>query len=334
MAPQRAMGTTAMRGPRTNTLRSLAAMALGLVLVLALPHPSLGQPPWAAPPTAELTRVVGRVELLRKGQTQWAPAVVGAHLLEGDDIRAFSGAQAEIRLPDTSTVVLAENSRLLLSKVEFDHKNQSRTVLLHLAVGKVRATIAQVSIALVKIRQSNFAISTPTAVAAARGTVVWAITDGTNSLFAVEPERGTLQPSRIDCIPLRGVSAGTPLTGVAVFAGSASMDCGAVTPIPPLTLSNPSTANSPILLGATPTVPPRALEAATTPLTTAFTTPTTAPVSFNTNGGPSPTGAPSTFGQDVQQNQVQSQNQQNNSQGISAGQSQGGNNQGQNNNNQ
>ena len=66
-----------MRGPRTNTLRSLAAVALGLVLVLALPHPSLGQPPWAAPPTAELTRVVGRVELLRKGQTQWAPAVVG-----------------------------------------------------------------------------------------------------------------------------------------------------------------------------------------------------------------------------------------------------------------
>jgi hypothetical protein len=180
-----------MRGSRTNTLRSLAAMALGLVLVLALPHPSLGQPPWAAPPTAELTRVVGRVELMRKGQTQWVPAVVGAHLLEGDDIRAFSGAQAEIRLPDTSTVVLAENSRLLLSKVEFDQQSQSRTVLLHLAVGKVRAAIAQASIALVKIRQSNFAISTPTAVAAARGTVVWAITDGTNSLFAVEPERGT-----------------------------------------------------------------------------------------------------------------------------------------------
>ena len=313
-----------MRGPRTNTLRSLAAMALGLVLVLTLPHPSLAQPPWAAPPTAELTRVGGRVERLRKGQTQGAPAGVGAHRLEGGDIRGFSGAQAEIRLPDTSTVVLAENSRLLLSKVEFDQKNQSRTVLLHLAVGKVRAAISQASVALVKIRQSNFAISTPTAVAAARGTVVWAITDGTNSLFAVEPESGTLQPSRIDCIRLGGVSAGTPLTGVAVHAGSASMDCGAVTPIPPLTLSNPSTANSPILLGATPTVPPRALEAATTPLTTAFTTPTTAPVSFNTNGGLGPIGPPSTIGQDIQQNQIQSQNQQNNSEPLSPSPSQGG----------
>jgi FecR protein len=313
-----------MIGPRTSrTFRSLAAMVLGLVLVLALPHPSSGQPPWAdTAPRAELVRVVGRVEILRKGQTQWVPAVIGAHLVEGDDIRAFSGAQAELRLPDTSTVVLAENSRLLLTKLDFDRQNQSRTVLLHLAVGKLRAAIAQASIALVRVRQSNFAISTPTAVAAARGTTVWVITDGSRSLFAVEPERGTLQQSRVDCIPLRGVPAGTPLTGVAVFGGSASMDCGPVTPIPALTLSNPDTANSPILLGAPVTVPPRALEAATAPLT-ALTTPTTAPVSFNTNGGLGRTGPPSTFGRDVQENQVQSQNQQNNSQGMSAGQNQG-----------
>jgi FecR protein len=312
-----------MIGPRTSrTFRSLAAMVLGLVLVLALPHPSSGQPPWAdTAPRAELVRVVGRVEILRKGQTQWVPAVIGAHLVEGDDIRAFSGAQAELRLPDTSTVVLAENSRLLLTKLDFDRQNQSRTVLLHLAVGKLRAAIAQASIALVRVRQSNFAISTPTAVAAARGTTVWVITDGSRSLFAVEPERGTLQQSRVDCIPLRGVPAGTPLTGVAVFGGSASMDCGPVTPIPALTLSNPDTANSPILLGAPVTVPPRALEAATAPLT-ALTTPTTAPMSFNT-GGPAPPGVPSTVGQNILQNQVQSQNQQNNSQGMSAGQNQG-----------
>ena len=68
--------------------------------------------------------------------------------MEGDDIRAFSGAQVELALPDTSTVQLAENSRLLLTKLEYDQQNQTRIVLLHLVVGKVRAAIAQTAIAL------------------------------------------------------------------------------------------------------------------------------------------------------------------------------------------
>src|SRR5215475_11140136 len=114
MTPQRAMGRSVMLRPRSDdSLRSVAVFVLGLILVLALPYPASAQRPASS---AELARVVGRVEILRKGQTQWGPAVVGAHLVEGDDIRAFSGAQAEIRLPDTSTVMLAENSRLLLSK--------------------------------------------------------------------------------------------------------------------------------------------------------------------------------------------------------------------------
>src|SRR2546426_8650111 len=142
------IGGPAMLGPRTNDARRLvAAMIIGALIVLALPHPSHAQQPAAS---AELKRVVGRVEILRKGQTQWIPAVVGALLVEGDDIRAFSGASAELALPDTSTVVLAENSRLLLSKLEFDRQNQSRVVILHLAVGKLRAAIAQASVALVR----------------------------------------------------------------------------------------------------------------------------------------------------------------------------------------
>src|SRR4030095_2571112 len=124
-------GGLGMVAPRTHhALRSMAALIIGTLIVLALSHPSDAQQPTAQPVSAELTRVVGRVEILRKGQTQWAPAVVGARLVEGDDIRAFSGATAELLFPDSSTVVLAENSRLLLSKVEFDRQNQSRTVLL------------------------------------------------------------------------------------------------------------------------------------------------------------------------------------------------------------
>ena len=116
-----------MRGRWTNgSLRLVAAGILAALLPLALANAALAQ---QAPASAELRRVIGRVELLRKGQTQWIPAVVGARLVEGDDIRAFSGAQAELALPDTSTVLLAENSRLLVTKLEYDQQQDRKSVV-------------------------------------------------------------------------------------------------------------------------------------------------------------------------------------------------------------
>jgi hypothetical protein len=179
-------------GATRGAIGLVIGIVLGALLVLAVPGPAMAQP---ALPGAELKRVVGRVEVLSKGQTQWIPAVVGARLAEGDDIRAYSGATAELTLPDTSTVVVAENSRLLLTKMEYDPQSQSRLMLLHLVVGKVRATVAQAAVTLARARQSNFAISTPTAVAAARGTILWVFTDGQKSMMAVEPEVGFTEGS-------------------------------------------------------------------------------------------------------------------------------------------
>lgn len=177
-----------MRLPRLNdTLRLVTLVGLGVLILLASAGPVLAQQAGA---TAEIKSVIGRVEVLQKGQSQWIPVVIGARLAEGDDIRAYAGASAELALPDTSTVTLTENSRLLLTKMEFDPQNRSRFVLLHLAVGKVRATVAQAAVALARARQSNFAISTSTAVAAARGTIMWVFSDGEKSTMAVEPEFG------------------------------------------------------------------------------------------------------------------------------------------------
>src|SRR5678816_2192256 len=140
-------------------LRSMAIALLSGLCLLSLPSWSIAQ---SNTPSAELKRVVGRVEILAKGQTQWIPAVVGARLAAGDDIRAYSGASAELTLPATGTVVLTENSRLLMSKMEYDSQGQGRLMLLHLVVGKVRATVAQAAVSLARVRQSNFAISSPT----------------------------------------------------------------------------------------------------------------------------------------------------------------------------
>ena len=177
---------------RHSSLQLVVVSVLGGLLLLAMPASVLAQ---QGAPSAELKRVVGRVEVLAKGQTQWIPAVVGARLAEGDDIRAYAGASAEVALPDRSTVVVAENSRLLLTKIEYDPQSQSRLILLHLVVGKARATVAQAAVTLARIRQSNFAISTPTAVAAARGTILWVFTDGQKSMMAVEPEIGFTEGS-------------------------------------------------------------------------------------------------------------------------------------------
>ena len=177
---------------RHSFLQLVVVSVLGGLLLLAMPAAVVAQ---QGAPSAELKRVVGRVEVLAKGQTQWIPAVVGARLAEGDDIRAYAGASAEVALPDRSTVVVAENSRLLLTKIEYDPQSQSRLILLHLVVGKARATVAQAAVTLARIRQSNFAISTPTAVAAARGTILWVFTDGQKSMMAVEPEIGFTEGS-------------------------------------------------------------------------------------------------------------------------------------------
>ena len=225
---------------------------------------------------------------MRAGQGQWASAVVGARLVEGDDLRAFAGASAELLLPDTSLVVLAENSRLHVTRLEFDHQQQSRLVLLHLAVGKLRAAIAQAGITLVRARQSNFAISTPTAVAAARGTVLWLFTDEHTSLMAVEPEPGLQIPSRIECITL----AQTERRRQMVLAGSATTDCTPPVPTPAqfLTLTNPFTAGA--NLGGFVTVP-----SAVTVLGLVTTSTDPAPVStFTTDPSPTSLPGPTSFG--------------------------------------
>lgn len=119
---------------------------------------------------AEIKAFTGRVEVLRRGQTQWSAATVGAKLAEGDEIRAWGGASAELELPDATSIVVAENTRLSVTKVAVNPQNRSRIGVFHLAVGKVRATLAEGAIRLVQSRQSNFAITTPGGVAAARGT--------------------------------------------------------------------------------------------------------------------------------------------------------------------
>jgi len=145
--------------------------------------------------TATIRNMAGTVEIQRKGDTQWTPAAVGAQLAEGDNIRAHAGGSAVLDLPDGSTLFVAENSWVVVTKLEVDSQNNARNILFHLVVGKVRALVSKASIALVRARQSNFSISTPTAVAAARGTDFEVTFNATQQVMGVavlpEPQSGS-----------------------------------------------------------------------------------------------------------------------------------------------
>lgn len=244
--------------------------------------------------TAVVKTLTGQVEIQRKGQTQWLPATPGARLAEGDNIRAHAASSSVLDLPDGSTLFLAENSRIVMAKLEFDAQNQTRQALVHLAVGKVRAAVSQAAISLVKARQSNFTISTPTAVAAVRGTVLEVVYDSVLATMRVavivkDPQRAA---GLVSCLSLYDrFSSVLVREGLAAIATGTS---GCMPPIPIASLPDAGlvgTLQNPIPPGPSfsgPVVVPSVPDAGAPP-----------PVVFTSDPGvPSPV-PPSTIGVDI-----------------------------------
>ncbi len=149
------------------TARSVTVGLVGLLLLLAWGHAEAQLP--AA--SAEVARVAGQVSVLAKGTQNWAPVNVGARLAEGDHIRALAGSSADLNLPDGSTILVAENTRFAVTKLQYDAQTRDRNASFFLVAGKVRASVSTAAVQLARQRQSNFTISTPSGVAAVRGTI-------------------------------------------------------------------------------------------------------------------------------------------------------------------
>jgi len=276
-----------MGADRPPLIASLTALAV--LVLLAMTAPAIAQPR-----TAEIKSLTGQVEVQKKGDTQWVPAIVGGRLAEGDNIRAHAGASAVLDLPDGSTIFVAENSRIAVTKLEFDQQNQGRQAFFHLVVGKVRAVVSQAAISLVKARQSNFAISTPTAVAAVRGTVYVVIYDAVQNVMQVavlvkDPRRAT---GIVSC-----TSFFDRFSTVLVREGLATIASGTAGCTPPVPISSLPDAS---LVGTlqNPTPPGPAFSAPVT-LPSIPDEPVAQPVVFI--GEPISAAPPSTIGQDIGQ---------------------------------
>lgn len=177
-----------------RTRRRVIGQTAMLFLMAALLLVAAG---WPAPAEAQqasgmFTGVNGQVEVQKKGQTAWQPARIRMAVTEGDQVRALPGGNAELRLPDGSTVFVAENTRFAVTKLDYGANNQMRSAYFHLAVGKIRGVISKAAAALVAARQGGgFAISTPTAVAAVRGTTVFATFDPATGITSYLVTEGT-----------------------------------------------------------------------------------------------------------------------------------------------
>jgi hypothetical protein len=246
---------------RTLRPASILVGLLGL-LVLAAGGPVEAQ---MRPASAEIARATGRVDVLPKGQTAWGPGAVGARLVEGDQIRALAGGSADLSLPDGSTILVAENTRFAVTKLDYDAATRDRHAAFHVVAGKVRAQVSQAAVQLVRARQSNFNISTPTGVAAVRGTiVVIAFNPATQeTLTFVFPSPGQAAgAARVTFVSISG-------QGVTVTGGNFVRQAGKNPPSRPTsvgtlspqaqaaltTAQNQSTANSPDLIVITVSIP-------------------------------------------------------------------------------
>jgi hypothetical protein len=145
----------------------ICALGVGAILTLLSAAPASAQ---VRQEQAKLTNVVGQVEVLRRGTTAWQPAKAGMALSVGDEIRAAQNSGAEIAMVDGSIVMVFARSRLQIRQLTTETTTQERRSWFHLVVGLVRYIVSQPAVTLVRARQNQFTISTPTAVMAARGT--------------------------------------------------------------------------------------------------------------------------------------------------------------------
>src|SRR5882724_824712 len=234
--------------------RTIAVGVVGLLLLLTWGQ-AAAQVPAAS---AEVARVAGQVSVLPKGQQVWVPAAVGARLVEGDQIRALAASSADLNLPDGSTILVAENTRFAVTKLQYDPQTRDRNAGFYLVAGKVRAQISATAVQLARARQSNFTISTPSGVAAVRGTIAVVAHNsrtGETIVFALPSPGQLAEAARVTYVSRNGQQ-------VTIVGGEFTRQSGTGAPSAPTPILNltpagqASTANVPELTGFNVTIIP------------------------------------------------------------------------------
>jgi hypothetical protein len=166
-------------------------------LAQAQPLKSIGQ----------VTALEGTVTVLRQGKFAPELLTLGKPVFQEDIIETDRASKVRVTLIDASVVSLAEQTRLELKQFSYDTRRGVRTGRLGIASGFFRAVLRAVS------TPSAVEITTPTAVAAIRGTdLMGEITSDTTAIVVLD---GTVEVSNVRQA-FRGLSTLTPGMGTTV----------------------------------------------------------------------------------------------------------------------
>lgn len=144
---------------RSKILIAAMFIAVGLVLNVAYAKD--------VNKVGEISKLEGNVELKSKWELVFKPALANSSLFAGDTIRTKSDGWVEVKFDNGNIITLQEDSNLLIEKYVQDLKKDAYENILNINLGKMRAKVEKLK------EGSLFEIQTPTAVAAARGTIIF-----------------------------------------------------------------------------------------------------------------------------------------------------------------
>jgi hypothetical protein len=147
----------------TTTILSKPARLLLSLICIAVLLPCIAQ----AQVAGKLTKISGRVDILRAGAAAAVPVKVNEEVSIGDIVRTKSDGTAEITFIDNSVMTLGPSSRLGIEEYLFKSEDNKRVASVKLHRGKAGFTVPKPVYAA---EGSKFEMKTRTAVAGVRGT--------------------------------------------------------------------------------------------------------------------------------------------------------------------
>jgi len=161
---------------RLPLLRPLVGLSfVGMLLMASTAWPQ---------PQNSIGRVMaleGEVTVLRQGRFAPEPLALQGPVFQEDIIETGMASKVRITLIDTTVISLGAQSRLEMRRFPHDAREQTRTTRLTIAVGVFRTIVNKL------MPSSTFEVTTPTAIAAIRGTdLMGEVTPNSTAIVVVE----------------------------------------------------------------------------------------------------------------------------------------------------
>ncbi len=133
------------------------------------PPPTISARPDATRIEGVVTKVSGKVTLIKEGSREGQSADVHQVVRMGDTLETGDDGLIELKFDNGNALNLKPNTSILLTKLVVDPKTREFENLLEANLGKVRATVENIQ------GGSSFQVKTPHAISGVRGTLIYLI---------------------------------------------------------------------------------------------------------------------------------------------------------------